>query len=53
MIMNKIALDTNILIYSHDKNDMRKQDIARTLLDLSPLYPRTKTFSVYARGLLP
>jgi len=37
MIMTKIALDTNILIYSHDKADLRKQDIARTLLDLCPV----------------
>ena len=50
MIMTKIALDTNILIYSHDKSDMRKQDIARTLLDLSPLIS-TQTISEYINVL--
>ena len=44
--MSKIALDTNILIYSHDKNDVRKQDISRTLLDLSPVVS-TQTVSEY------
>ena len=42
----KIALDTNILIYSHDKADLRKQDIARTLLDLYPVIS-TQTVSEY------
>jgi predicted nucleic acid-binding protein len=34
--MNEIALDTNVLIYSHDSSDLRKQAIARTLIDLTP-----------------
>jgi len=50
MIMNRIALDTNILIYSHDKIDMRKQDIARTLLDLSPVIS-TQVVSEYINVL--
>jgi predicted nucleic acid-binding protein len=44
--MTKISLDTNILIYSHDKNDLHKQDIARTLLDLDPVIS-TQTVSEY------
>jgi predicted nucleic acid-binding protein len=48
--MNKIALDTNILIYGHDKNDMRKQDISRTLLDLSPVIS-TQAVSEYINVL--
>jgi predicted nucleic acid-binding protein len=48
--MTKIALDTNILIYSHDKNDLRKQGIARTLLDLYPVIS-TQTISEYINVL--
>jgi len=50
MIMTKIALDTNILIYSHDKVDLHKQDIARTLLGLYPLIS-TQTISEYINVL--
>ena len=50
MIMNKISLDTNILIYSHDKSDLRKQDIARTLLNLYPVIS-TQTISEYINVL--
>ena len=50
MITNKISLDTNILIYSHDKTDMRKQDIARTLLDFCPVIS-TQTISEYINVL--
>jgi len=32
MIMTNIALDTNILIYSHDTTDLYKQNIARDLM---------------------
>jgi hypothetical protein len=35
--MNKFALDTNILIYSHDKNAIDKQNIARELIVCSPV----------------
>ncbi|MCL2074507.1 MAG: PIN domain-containing protein [Marinilabiliaceae bacterium] len=35
--MNRVALDTNILIYSHDNNDSDKQSIARDLIILSPV----------------
>ena len=48
--MTKIALDTNILIYSHDKVDLHKQDIARTLLGLYPLIS-TQTISEYINVL--
>jgi len=50
MIMNKIALDTNILIYSHDKTDMYKQDIARALLDSYPVIS-TQVISEYINVL--
>ena len=35
--MNKNALDTNILIYSHDQSDINKQNIARDLIVRSPI----------------
>jgi len=35
--MNNFALDTNILIYSHDKNNVHKQNIARELIVQSPI----------------
>jgi len=35
--MNNFAIDTNILIYSHDKNEPDKQNIARDLIVRSPL----------------
>jgi len=35
--MNKFALDTNILIYSHDENANDKQNIARDLIVRSPV----------------
>ena len=35
--MNKYAIDTNILIYSHEKNDDHKQSIARDLIVHSPI----------------
>jgi len=35
--MNKFALDTNILIYSHDENALDKQNIARDLIVHSPI----------------
>jgi len=50
MIMNKIALDTNILIYSHDKSNLHKQDIARSLLELYPVIS-TQTISEYINVL--
>jgi len=34
--MNKFALDTNVLIYSHDENANEKQNIARNLIVQSP-----------------
>ena len=35
--MNEFALDTNILIYSHDNNNSDKQNIARDLIIRSPV----------------
>ncbi|MCL2501546.1 MAG: PIN domain-containing protein [Bacteroidales bacterium] len=35
--MNKFALDTNILVYSHDDNAIEKQNIARDLIVRSPI----------------
>ena len=35
--MNNFALDTNILIYSHDENAVNKQNIARDLIIRSPV----------------
>ena len=35
--MTKFALDTNILIYSHDENSVDKQNIARDLIVRSPV----------------
>ena len=35
--MNKFALDTNILIYSHDDKESDKQNIARDLIILAPV----------------
>ena len=37
MIMTNFAIDTNILIYSHDQADLYKQDIARDLLLKCPI----------------
>jgi len=34
--MTKFALDTNILVYSHDENALDKQNIARDLIVRSP-----------------
>jgi len=35
--MSKFALDTNILIYSHDEKTLEKQNIARNLIVRSPV----------------
>lgn len=35
--MTKFALDTNILIYTHDENALDKQNIARDLVVRSPI----------------
>lgn len=35
----RVALDTNILIYCHDNQDVRKSGLALDLLDLSPVVP--------------
>jgi predicted nucleic acid-binding protein len=37
MIMIKIAIDTNILIYSHDAQNFKHCNIANTLIKLSPI----------------
>ena len=50
MIMINIALDTNILIYSHDQNDLYKQDIARELMLKSPVVS-TQVVSEYINVL--
>ena len=44
--MNKFALDTNILIYSHDDNALDKQNIARDLIVRSPVIC-TQTLAEY------
>jgi predicted nucleic acid-binding protein len=41
--MTNLALDTNILIYSHDQDDLYKQDIARELI-LNPLLCRHRLY---------
>ena len=35
--MSRVALDTNILVYSHDKNSGEKQNISRDLIVRSPM----------------
>jgi len=35
--MNKFALDTNVLIYSHDESALIKQNVARDLIVRSPI----------------
>jgi len=37
MIMTKIALDTNILIYCHEEPNLEKRNIALNKLDLRPV----------------
>jgi predicted nucleic acid-binding protein len=39
MINNFIAVDTNILLYLHDKSDKRKRDIAKNILSDNPKIP--------------
>ena len=48
--MIKIALDTNILIYCHDKTNERKRNIALDKLDLSPVIS-TQVISEYINVL--
>jgi predicted nucleic acid-binding protein len=48
--MTKIALDTNILIYCHDKTNERKRNIALDTLDLSPVIS-TQVISEYINVL--
>jgi predicted nucleic acid-binding protein len=36
---NLIAVDTNILLYLHDKSDKRKRDIAKNILSDNPKIP--------------
>jgi len=49
--MNKFALDTNVLIYSHDENALDKQNIARDLIVRSPVIC-TQTLAEYISVLL-
>ena len=49
--MNKFALDTNILIYSHDTNAIDKQNIARDLIVRLPVVI-TQAVSEYINVLL-
>ncbi|GAP71818.1 PIN domain-containing protein [Candidatus Symbiothrix dinenymphae] len=51
MITTKCALDTNILIYSHDKEDFYKQNIARNLIIQSPIIS-TQVVSEYINVLM-
>jgi predicted nucleic acid-binding protein len=50
MITTKFALDTNILIYSHDKEDLFKQNIARNLIVQTPVIS-TQIISEYMNVL--
>jgi predicted nucleic acid-binding protein len=50
MITTKFALDTNILIYSHDKEDLFKQNIARNLIVQTPVVS-TQIISEYINVL--
>ena len=50
IVMTKFAIDTNILIYIHDKSCERKQDIARTLIVESPVVS-TQVVSEYINVL--
>src|ERR1022692_1483705 len=36
MTINRIAADSNILLYLHDKSDKRKRDIAKNILSDNP-----------------
>ena len=49
--MNKFAIDTNILIYSHDSNAVDKQNIARDLIVRSPIVS-AQSVSEYINVLL-
>jgi len=48
--MNNFAIDTNILVYSHDQNAGNKQDIARNLIVESPIVS-TQVVSEYINVL--
>jgi predicted nucleic acid-binding protein len=48
--MTKIALDTNILIYSHQTSNLKKRDIALNKLDFSPVIS-TQVLSEYINVL--
>ncbi|MDR3365678.1 MAG: PIN domain-containing protein [Prevotellaceae bacterium] len=48
--MIKAALDTNVLIYCHDRADLRKRNIALDKLDNSPVIP-TQVVSEYINVL--
>jgi predicted nucleic acid-binding protein len=37
MIITKFAIDTNILVYSHDNENEYKQDVARSLIVQTPI----------------
>ena len=50
MIMTKIALDTNILIYSHEEPNFKKRNIALSKLDLYPVIS-TQVLSEYINVL--
>ena len=36
MTFNSVAVDSNILLYLHDKSDNRKRDIAKNILSDNP-----------------
>ena len=46
MIMNKIALDTNILVYCHSSSEHAKRETAMSLFDLHPVIS-TQVLSEY------
>jgi predicted nucleic acid-binding protein len=50
MSTTKFALDTNVLIYSHNQGDLFKQDIARNLIVRTPVIS-TQVLSEYINVL--
>lgn len=37
--MNKVAVDTNVIVYLHDKSDPRKREIAKSIMATDPAVP--------------
>ncbi len=49
--MSKVAIDTNILLYSLDNNDVKKQEIALNLINVKP-YINTQNVSEFSNVCL-